>query len=229
MDMVKFANPLGGSDTDQEVESSDPTIGTLSEEDANIKLIFDELDTDGEGKLTREEIAQMLKMLGGLGSDEETQRVMVDMGHGLEDGASAVGFHEFLNWWKSSSSIAVALQNKVQDIDGKQEPLENALELVLYHEPKRKYILQAIPGPRGAAEIDRWVQGFASGAKYEPGAQPIISEHLSIQGVASGGLNSCAKKMMQCAGSKKAEKRAEATDQASPSSRAELAHDLDTE
>ena len=76
-------------------------------DEAELTVLFNEIDEDGSGLLDREEVAQLSERLGAPLTKVKLDEAMVDMD---EDGSGEVDFDEFKNWWGRVKDLIKAAQ-----------------------------------------------------------------------------------------------------------------------
>lgn len=94
--------------------AAERSCSELGAEDAELRAMFDELDTDGSGELERDEVAVMATRLGLDISDEALDAAIAEMDG---DGNGAVDFEEFARWFRHQaareSSVTQDLQRRL--------------------------------------------------------------------------------------------------------------------
>ena len=71
---------------------------TPSEEEVEVREIFDHYDRDGSGSIDRGELARLLEALGAAASEEELS-IALDVVDA--DRSGKVSWSEFIAWWTS--------------------------------------------------------------------------------------------------------------------------------
>lgn len=141
---------------------SPSTIGSMKksrERMETVKNLFDTLDDDSSGSLSRDEVTQLAKSLGAALTKQEVDAAMAEMNKG---GSDEVDFFQFYGWWVNAEEGVLAqakireakrnaMWKKVEEIEGaytRREPDNNMLAHKKDNALRRRLEEQGGAGPR---------------------------------------------------------------------------------
>jgi hypothetical protein len=167
---IAWESAMNISEDDQQNMTEEETQRV---EERGVQEVFAELDNSESGLLDQTEIKAVLSMLG---LDRTSEALLASMG--MEDPHAQMDFEGFYEWWREGDSTQQLLAERVTS-HSRTERLENAIELELWHEPRRSYIFQCQPGPVGAKECARWMDVFNAAKGETPGDEPLVDNQFS--------------------------------------------------